>query len=78
MGWAGLVNGKLLKKAEVEFDVFITSDRNLSFQQPISSTSLLVILLKGPSNTYDDLLPLISKLEPILQDPKSGQMEVIE
>lgn len=33
VGWASISNGKLLEKAEEEFDVFVTSDRNLSFQQ---------------------------------------------
>jgi hypothetical protein len=33
MGWAGIKNGVLLTLAEAEFDVFITVDRNLSFQQ---------------------------------------------
>ena len=33
MGWAGIKNGKYLALAEKDFDVFITADRNLSFQQ---------------------------------------------
>lgn len=33
MGWAGIKNGQLLALAEAEFDIFITVDRNLSFQQ---------------------------------------------
>lgn len=33
MGWSGVKNGELLTLAEKEFDVFITVDRNLSFQQ---------------------------------------------
>ena len=33
MGWSGVKNGQLLALAAVEFDVFITVDRNLSFQQ---------------------------------------------
>ena len=37
MGWSGLANGALMRKAEQEFDVFITGDRNLSFQQ-VSAT----------------------------------------
>lgn len=33
MGWATIKNGELLTLAEREFDVFVTVDRNLSFQQ---------------------------------------------
>jgi len=36
MGWGGLTNGALLEKAEQEFDVFLTGDRNLTFQQQTS------------------------------------------
>jgi hypothetical protein len=36
MGWATIKNGELLALAEKEFDVFITVDRNLSFQQNLS------------------------------------------
>jgi len=36
MGWAGCKNGQLLTRAQAEFDVFITVDRNLSFQQDVS------------------------------------------
>jgi hypothetical protein len=33
MGWSGLTNGDLLRQAEGEFDVFLTADGNLTFQQ---------------------------------------------
>ena len=45
MGWAGIKNGQLLALAEVEFDVFITVDRNLSFQQNLSQFNIAVIVL---------------------------------
>ncbi len=41
MGWAGIKNGELLTLAENEFDVFITIDRNLSFQQNLLKSTLL-------------------------------------
>ena len=39
-GWAGISNGKLLALAQAEFDVFITVDRNLSFQQHLPRSYL--------------------------------------
>lgn len=51
MGWASLSNGELLSVAESEFDVFITSDKNLSFQQPVSTSAIQVILFKAATNT---------------------------
>jgi hypothetical protein len=38
-GWGGIKNGALLALAEKEFDVFITGDRNLSFQQDVTKLS---------------------------------------
>jgi hypothetical protein len=32
-GWSGIKNGELLQRAEGEFDLFITSDQNLRYQQ---------------------------------------------
>ena len=77
-GWASLSNGKLLKKAEEEFDVFVTSDRNLSFQQSIETSKINVILLKAPTNIYEDLLPLVEKLSPVIKAHKPGHFVEIE
>jgi predicted nuclease of predicted toxin-antitoxin system len=50
-GWAGLKNGELLQcAADAGFEVFVTADRNLEFQQNLSQTRLRVILLVVPSN----------------------------
>jgi hypothetical protein len=46
MGWAGTKNGKLLALIEKEFDVFITVDRNLSFQQNLSQFNISVVVLQ--------------------------------
>ncbi|MDZ7717625.1 MAG: hypothetical protein U5K72_02250 [Balneolaceae bacterium] len=73
MGWASLSNGKLLSVAEKEFDVFITSDKNLSFQQPIRSSSIQVVLLKARTNTYEDLLPLVKKLPSVIKAHVPGK-----
>ena len=50
MGWGGVKNGQLLAFAETEFDVFITVDRNLSFQQNLSQFNIAVIVLQAKSN----------------------------
>jgi hypothetical protein len=50
MGWAGRRNGELLRLAEQQFDVFITVDRNLSFQQNLSHLGVAILVLHAPSN----------------------------
>lgn len=78
MGWASLSNGKLLSVAEKEFDVFITSDKNLSFQQSIPSSSIQVVLLKARTNTYEDLLPLVEKLSSVIKTHEPGKFLEID
>ena len=41
----GIKNGALLALAEKEFDVFITGDRNLSFQQAVGKFDIAIVVL---------------------------------
>lgn len=45
MGWAGVKNGALLALAQSQFDVFVTVDRNLSYQQDLSNFDIALIVL---------------------------------
>ena len=62
LGWTGIKNGELLRLAENEFDVFITSDKNLRYQQNLPGSSLAIIEL--PSNQ----VPVVALLMPELQE----------
>ena len=62
MGWAGVKNGNLLRLAEAEFDVFITVDRNLSFQQNLPEFKIAVLVLSAVSNRLADSLPFRAKI----------------
>jgi hypothetical protein len=60
MGWASKKNGELLALAAAEFDVFLTSDRNLSHQLNVGKFDIAVLVLVAGSNRLDDLRPLLS------------------
>jgi hypothetical protein len=45
MGWSQLTNGSLLKQAEASFDVFITTDQSLQYQQNLSGRRLAILAL---------------------------------
>jgi len=62
MGWASVENGALLNLAQGAFDVFITRDRNLGYQQNLQLFDLAVIVLVAPSNDIDDLRPLMNAM----------------
>lgn len=67
MGWAGVKNGELIKLVEAEFDVFITSDKNLRYQQ---NRTIAILLL--PSNQ----VPVIENLLPQI-DEESDFVEIL-
>jgi hypothetical protein len=50
MGWAGVKNGELLRRAASKFDILITVDRNLEYQQSFPDFSLAVIIVHTASN----------------------------
>ena len=76
-GMGGYKNGQLLALAEAEFDVFITVDRNLSFQQNLPQFNIAVIVLQAPSNRLADLKPLASKVLAILAMATTQQVTIV-
>jgi hypothetical protein len=73
MGWAAIQNGRLLALAEKDFDIFVTVDRNLSFQQHLPRFKIAVLVLRAPSNRLVDLLPLVPKVLVAIPDLKTGE-----
>ena len=49
-GWAGVKNGELLQLAAGQFDLLLTVDRSLEYQQNFEGVSLAVIVIHAPSN----------------------------
>jgi Domain of unknown function (DUF5615) len=62
MGWASLRNGELLSRCGNQFDVFLTADQNLQFQQNLKALPVSVAVLAAKSNRIADLRALIPKL----------------
>ena len=78
MGWAAKTNGELLRLAAAEFDVFLTSDRNLSYQQNIRTFGIAIIVLIAPSNRVEDLRPLMPHVLEALATVQPGTVTPIE
>ena len=74
MNWEGLSNGLLLQKAEQEFDVLLTGDTNLSFQQNVTSFNIAVIVLQAQSTRLADTIELIAEVLKLLPTIRSGQV----
>jgi len=73
-GWAGIKNGQLLNLAEAEYDVFVSVDLGIPFQQNLSGLSLAIVLLAAPSNRLADLQQLVPELLQELSGVRQGTL----
>ena len=77
MGWSTVKNGELLALAANEFDVFVTVDRNLSFQQNLPAFEIAVVVLRATSNRLVDLRPLVPELIAVIPIAKRGAVSYV-
>ena len=78
MGWATIKNGELLALAAKEFAVFVTVDRNLSFQQNLPAFDIAVVVLRASSNRLADLQALVPALLAAIPTAGRGAATFIE
>ena len=78
LGWRGKKNGDLLAAAENDFDAFITMDQGIPHQQNLTGLKMGIVLLEARSNRYEDLAPLIAKVNVALRTIKNGQVERVK
>jgi len=77
-GLSGPKNGRLLARIDGEFDVFITTDKSIQFQQKLSNYDMAFVLLRALSNDIAALRPLVPKLMEHLPFAKRRELLVIE
>lgn len=58
-GWSGKKNGELLTLADPLFDVLLTLDKNLPYQQNLDTKRIAVLNVRARSNRIQDLLPVV-------------------
>ncbi len=79
MGWRGTKDRGLLALANgFPFDVFITADKNLPYQQNLQNLALRVVVLNVSSTRPDNLLPLITQIIPLLPSFAPGSITLID
>ncbi len=74
MNWAGTKNGALLQRAAVDFDVLITVDQGIPYQQNLAGIALALIIIMAPSNDIKDLRPRMPEVLRVLAKVQPGQV----
>lgn len=70
--WAGVKNRELLKLAATQFDLLLTVDRNMEYQQNFCGVVLAVLVVHAPNNDIEVLRPLIPAVLAAIPTTKPG------
>ena len=72
-GWSAVQNGELLRRAAAAgYDVFVTPDRKLEYQQHIPRVGVAVVVVRAHTNRIEDLRPLVPALLQVLPSLLAG------
>lgn len=67
-GWSGVKNGKLLALAGAQFDLFLTMDGNLEYQQNLATLPIALLVIEALSNRMEHLVPLVPQILKAIED----------
>jgi len=74
-GWSGLLNGDLLSRAsERGFEVFVTKDQNIEYQQTLEKSRLGTIVLAAPRHSLEVLRPLVPETLEAIRMVTAGEV----
>ena len=73
-GWSGIKNGEMLRRMSGQYDVLLTMDRSIEFQQRISTLPFGILLVSARSNRMEDLRPLVPSILSALDAVDPGRI----
>lgn len=78
-GWNGKKNGELIALAvEAGFDVLLTFDQSISYQQNLTGVSLAIVVIVVPNRRIETILPILPKVLACLLTIEPGHLVRIE
>ncbi len=78
MDWSGKTNGELLRLAEEKFDIFVTVDQNLKYQQNLKHAKIAIVLIVIPNNQYETFRHILPKLRQALRSAKPNSLVIVK
>ena len=76
-GWGDLDDGPLLDRVAGQYDVFLTTDRNLPYQQDLTRRPFAILVLRARANRVPELLPLVRSCVRRCPRSRPGQVRVL-
>ena len=76
-GWGGLTNGELLNAAQHEFDVMVTMDRNMQYQQNLPAYNLGIVLITARSNQRQDIEAAMPQVNRAIREVNPRELRIV-
>jgi len=76
-GWSSLTNGVLLRQAQERFEVFVTADKRIEYQQNVRSLRIAVVVAAAESTRLDHMRRLLPRLKVAIAEAKPGTVVVV-
>ncbi|MGV3663031.1 MAG: DUF5615 family PIN-like protein [Prosthecobacter sp.] len=77
IGWAGVKNGELLRRANAAYDVLITMDKGIYHQQNLTGLRVVLVALRAKTNRLADTRVLMPALLELLVQVKPGEFHTV-
>jgi predicted nuclease of predicted toxin-antitoxin system len=73
-GWGAMEDGPLLAAAQEQFDLFITNDRGIEFQQNLAKFRIGVVVVHVPKNQIGYYRAIRAELQDALTNVRLGEV----
>jgi len=77
-GLSSYTNGRLLRRIDGDFNVFITVDKSIQHQQKLAAYDVAFVLLRARSNDIAEIEPLLPRLFARWHELRPGTLLIIE
>jgi hypothetical protein len=76
-GWSAYKNGDLLRRAVETFDVLVTTDQRMRYQQNMPGFAIGVVVIEVRDTRLINLRPLLPQLREAIANVASGQVVLV-
>ena len=77
-GWSSFRNGALLREASASFDVLVTIDQRMRYQQNVGQLDIGIVVIEVPDTRLIHLRPLVPALHDAIERVKPGEVIVVK
>lgn len=76
-GWSAFKNGELLKRASLKFDVLVTIDQRMRYQQNVPQFDIGIVVIEVRDTRLIHLRPLVPQLRDAIASIAPGEVALI-